>query len=421
MLRSIIPVVIAGLLAAGALCDATRHAHAQNPLAALPSKPGPHIEKIKALPDNSWLALGPPAPDPQWGRARGRSWTSEMPLAPTLRGAFLYGEGRHGYTKPDGRYMDDLWFYDINAHGWICCYPGAPTKTLLLHINADGFEATPDGDLIPVAQQVHGYELNTFDTDAQRLLSMPNTHPYWEKAMPQRKDWLKPPPRDASPWFFETTTGKWNRLRTGTPGPESSYGDTLIYLPGRHQAFFLHRNEEVWFYDTQANKWRSVEPRGPKPPFGIDAVSCYDAKRHRIYIGGGSYPVAPAGANAFWAYDLNTDAWLDLRPSGAPCRGSTSYPTKNAILVYDPANDRVLLVFHSFHNDTPDRLGVYVYDPNANAWAEEALPVPEKLGLNRQPKNGFYDPELNAVFLHSAGDSENDSTVWAYRYREAGR
>ena len=34
-----------------------------NPLSALPSKPGPHIDKIKALGDNSWINLGQAAPD----------------------------------------------------------------------------------------------------------------------------------------------------------------------------------------------------------------------------------------------------------------------------------------------------------------------------------------------------------------------
>src|SRR5258708_1450545 len=90
-----------------------------NPLTGLPSAPAPHIAKIKSLGNNAWLNLGQPAPDPRWGRARGRSWTSEMPFAPELRGAFLYGEGQHGYAKPDGHYMDDLWLYDINAHRWI--------------------------------------------------------------------------------------------------------------------------------------------------------------------------------------------------------------------------------------------------------------------------------------------------------------
>jgi hypothetical protein len=386
------------------------------PLAGVPSKPGPHIERIKAMADNSWLELGVPAADPKWGRARGRSWTSEMPSAPELRGAFLYGEGVHGYTKPDGHYMDDLWFYDIHAHRWICCYPGADTRSLKLTINDDGFEADADGSLVPVAQQVHGYEMNTYDTDRDRLLSMPNTHPYWERELAKRKAWLNSPPRDASPWSFDPTAGNWSRRRTGTPGPQSSYGDTLIYLPGRQQAFFLHRNSDVWLYDIEGNKWTRVEPKGPPPPFGIDAVSCLDTKRDRIYIGGGSYPVTAAGKNAFWAYDLKTNAWVDLQPQGAPCRGSTSYPTKNAVLVYEPHADRVLLVFHSHFDDQAERLGVYVYDPEINAWEDEPLAVPEKLGRNGQPKNGFYDAELGVVFVHSAPDSGDEGTIWAYRY-----
>ena len=395
------------------------------PLAGVPSQPGEHIDRIKAMAANTWHELGMPAADPKWGRAGGRSWTSEMPLALELRGAFLYGEGVHGYTKPDGHYMDDLWFYDINAHRWICCYPGANTKSLKLTINADGFEADADGKLIPVAQQAHGYEMNTYDTDRRRFLSMPNTHPYWERDLAMRKIWLKPAPQDASPWSFDPGTGEWDRQRTdstgsrraGMPGPASSYGDTLIYLPVRKQAFFLHRNSDVWLYDTEANKWHNIRPEGPPPPFGIDAVSCLDTKRERIYIGGGSYPVTPAGKNAFWCYDLKTNSWLDLKPKGAPLRGSTSYPTKNAVLVYDSRADRVLLVFHSHFDDQPDRLGVYVYDPETNAWGDEPLSLPEKLGRNGQPKNGFYDAELGVVFLHTAGDSRDDGTIWVYRYR----
>lgn len=389
----------------------------QGPLKGLPSRPGPQIERIRSLKDNSWLELGPPAADKEWGRARGRSWTAVMPLAPELRGAFLFGEGQHGYVKPDGHYMDDLWFYDINGHRWICCYPGADTRSLDLRINRDGFEATKDGRPLPVASQVHGYSMNSYDTHRRRLLSMPNRHSYWEKALPQRKRWLKETPADAGPWMFETAAGTWNRLRTGTAAPQSSYGDTFIYVPSRQRAFFAHRSREVWFYDCRKNEWKKAAPEGPPPPFGIDATSCYDPERERIYIGGGSYPVAPDDTHAFWIYDLKEDRWVDPRPRGKPCRGSNSYPTKNALLVYDSANDKVLLIVHSFHDDTPERLGVYVYDPKSNAWADEPLSVPEKLGRNRQAKNGFYDPMLNAVFVHSAGDSRDDGTIWAYRYQ----
>ena len=43
---------------------------ADNPLQGLPSKPGPHIEKIRKLGDNAWLELGQPAADPKGPGAR---------------------------------------------------------------------------------------------------------------------------------------------------------------------------------------------------------------------------------------------------------------------------------------------------------------------------------------------------------------
>jgi hypothetical protein len=392
-------------------------AWAEAPLAKLPGEPGPHVEKITSLGENQWLELGKPAADPKWGRARGRSWCSTMPFAAKLRGAFLYGEGVHGYAKPDGHYMDDLWFYDVNGHRWICCSPGADTKALALTINKDGFEANSAGELVPVAQQVHAYAMDTFDTDAGRFLSMPNTHEYWKKALPQRVDWLKPPPKDASPWSYDPASGKWDRRRTGTPAPPSGYGDTFINLPGQHRAFFAHRSQEIWFYDTVANKWSRPKVDGPPPPFGIDATSCYDPKRERIYIGGGSYPVAPDSGHAFWAFDLKANRWVDPQPKGKPCRGSNSYSTLNALMIYEPVADKVLLIRHSGHYDTGDRTGIFVYDPVTNAWAEEPLPLPQGL-RNRQVKNGFFDPELNAIFIHSAGDSQDDGVMWVYRFKK---
>jgi hypothetical protein len=64
---------------------------------------------------------------------------------------------------------------------------------------------------------------------------------------------------------------------------------------------------------------------------------------------------------------------------------------------------------------------VYVYDPQANAWSVEPLPIPDRLGRNRQVKNGFYDAILNAVFIHAAGDSEDGGSMWVYRYKQPPR
>ena len=389
------------------------------PLEGLPGKPGAHLAKVVELKDGEWLDLGAPAPDPKWGRARGRSWTSTMAFAPELRGAFLYGEGVHGYVKPDGRYMDDLWFYDAAAHRWICVYPGADTKTLDLTLNADGFEAGPDGRPVPVAAQVHGYAMLDYDVERKRFVMMPCPGGYEKKGIPQRASWLKPAPLDASPWFFETSSAAWNRVRSSAPGPKSGFGDVLLCPPGRKEYFFARGGgKEVWFFDPAKNAWRQAKPSGPPPPFGIEPVACFDPKRERVYVGGGNYPTAPEGTNAFWIYDLKTDAWIDPKPKGAPCRGSTRYTTLNATMIYDLRNDAVFLLRHSNHYDKENVAGVYAYDPEANAWAAEGFVLPEKLSKSTM-KNGFYDPAQNAVFLHSAGDSADNGTIWAWRPRRA--
>src|SRR5262245_39137082 len=94
--------VNAGESAAVASADPkTAKASDKSPMSGMPSAPGAHLDKIKALGDGQWVSLGKPAPDPKWGGARGRAW-AEMSYAPELRAAFLYGEGVHGYTKPDG-------------------------------------------------------------------------------------------------------------------------------------------------------------------------------------------------------------------------------------------------------------------------------------------------------------------------------
>jgi hypothetical protein len=129
-----------------------RPSDSRAPLADLPSAPGPHIEKIKALADNTWLNLGSPAADPKWGKGRGRSWTAHMSYASDLKAAFLFGEGVHcWWNRQNNRYMDDLFVYDVQAHRWICAYPGTDVMTVALTLDQNGFEVETDGRPVPVA------------------------------------------------------------------------------------------------------------------------------------------------------------------------------------------------------------------------------------------------------------------------------
>jgi hypothetical protein len=387
----------------------------QGPLAELPSRPGAHVEKVKALGDDEWLDLGAPAADPKWGKARGRSWGAPMPYAPDLGGGFLYGEGVHGYTKPDGHYMDDLWLYDINAHRWVCCYPGYDTRIPPeLAVSADGFEATRDGEPVPIAAAAHGYGMSTYDPDTHRFACVPAGGDYWGKAMPKRQTFLKENAKSlntthASPWFYDTAAGKWERSRTANPNPSTSYGGLLVYLPTRKQFWCFQKGATL--YDPVTNRWTASASKD-RQPTGIDFGSCYDGKRERIYVCGGSYrgPYVKDEGKVY-VYDVKSDSW-----SNPPDRGDVPpvFATNYACVHYDTASDRVLCVVYGAR-----KTGVFVFDPATSVWAERPLPFPAKGPDVSRSWNGFYSPELNAHFFHVAGDSRKDGTVWVYRYRRA--
>ncbi len=61
--------------------------------------------------------------------------------------------------------------------------------------------------------------------------------------------------------------------------------------------------------------------------------------------------------------------------------------------------------------------GLYIYDPAANSWTEKPLAMPKEIG---QCPSGFYNPDLNAHFVHVAGDSDDNGTMCVYRYKKNG-
>ncbi|CAN5495132.1 hypothetical protein BH23VER1_BH23VER1_04520 [soil metagenome] len=383
-------------------------------LDGLPSPMNPQVEQIRVMEARTWLELGAPADDPEWGSARGRSWSAKMPAAEDLGGAFLFGEGVHGWwDKDSGRYMDDLWFYDLNAHRWICLHPGTKVPGDGLAMTDDGFEAGPDGHPTPVASMAHGYGQLTYDPERQRFLAMPCPGDYWKDALSARAvapD--RPNESHASPWIYDVAAGHWTRIRTAQQRPPSSFGDTLVYLPSRDKIWFRHNapgQRQVALYDPGTNDWQPVDVSGPPPPFGIDANDCYDTKRDRIYLGGGQYPIAPG--NALWVYDVATATWSDPQPSGSPGAAGTSYGTNEALMHYDVASDLVVLIRHRGPDESK---GVHGYDPAANTWTTVDTELPDFGG--RQAVSGFYHTALNVHVIFAAGDSRDDGVVWLYRH-----
>ena len=399
--------------------DGTATPQPTNRFSQFPSPPGKQIDLIRALPDGTWLELGPPAPDPKWGRGRGRAWAANLPVATSLGLAFFYGEGIHGWwDEKTGRYMDDLWAYDINANRWITVYPGTDVRhPPKLHVNKDGFPTLDSGEPIPIGTPVHNYQASTWDPKRKTFLTMEVRDVDYDKSMPSIYAFIQANKNrlnanHASPWIYDTTIDKWRRHATLTPSPETGPGDVLFYIPFMDKVFF-RRHDEVWFYDPGGNSWKQVTPGGPALPFGIDAAACYDPKRQRIYIGGGDYPVA-TGPNAFWIYDIRNNRWIDPKPKGSP--GGNRYGADSEEMHYDSASDTVLLFRHS-----DEQKAIYAYSPETNEWKLVADHLPKRwyaeYGVGGTA--GFYDSALNAHFFYVAGDSDDDGTMYVYRYKKA--
>jgi len=399
----------------------------KGPLAELPGKPGAHVEKIKALGDDEWLKLGAPAADPKWGKARGSSWGAKaLILAPDKRGAFLFGEGVHAYVKPDGHVMDDLWFYDINAHAWTCLHPGTNTKTFTQRVKDKELLVDGNGQLIdkekqpvPVHTSAHAWGYLTYDSDRKKFAflswngtaggKIPRYFLGGEKQMDeglkileeQRKGKTE---RVFSPWFYDMASGRFERSPAINSTAISAGGfPQFQYLPATKQ-FFSVGSDTVAIYDPAKNQWSDAKPKGPSPK-GYDACGCYDSKRSRFYRNDGD----DSKGEGLMALDIESNSWSHLKPTGtAPPPANTNA----AFYEYDSRLDIVVAIH--FKGSSP---GIFVYNPNTNSWADP-IPFPADGPKFHFAANTFFDRELNAHFCHVAGDSSDNGVMWVYRYKK---
>ncbi|KKL06326.1 hypothetical protein LCGC14_2597150, partial [marine sediment metagenome] len=390
---------------------------------------------IKALGDNEWLILPAPAADPKWGVARGRAWGSRQAYAPDLGGAFFCGTGIHGFVKPNGQYMDDLWFYDINQNRWICLYPGAHCKTLKLKLDKHGFEINDRGEHVPVSYLSHTYGNVTYLPGVRKYLIIYKNCFWWTRAIPQRCEWLGVPPDKRGPYnngnridlsarhplLWDVKTGKWERRYVaGEQGPpQEKPGQTKYWNIGLVQYIpflkktFVTMGSKTWLYDHRSNTWADVKvARDPDIPWNhytlIPQLGCLDTKRRRLYT---------AASKRFLYFDFANSRWVKVQAEGQPVFGNSN----SAALHYDTAGD--VVICHQAPRKSGKRFGdMYVYAPEQNTWTRPENTFPVSVRTKYMGQHGFYVPGLNAHFFYIAGDSANKrATMLAYRYKVAGR
>lgn len=402
-------------------------------LAELPSSPGTHVAKIEALGDGAWLDLGAPAPDPKWGGAPGRAYTNKMAYAPDLVGAFLLGEGVHGARGEGprkGYYNDDVFFYDLMAHRYICLFPGTTeAQAKQVKVDANGFTASKeDGQNFPHAIAVHGYECLSYNPETREFMALLTGSPYSRTVMADFPKEMRERESGKHPYFFGADTGRWVRRKVNGDGPGTHFCKALEYIPSLKQTMFYGRSDSFWFYDHKTNAWTVKKAEGGAPAAwstkgASEGTCCYDSKRDRLYIFNRAQNSIPC------AYDFKTNKMIDLEAKNQPypgedhAKGVRSLASTSSGVHYDSAADVVVMRLTvkqgtgDMRNIPSKRIGLAIYDPNTNAWAKEFVPLPEF--IEGGCWNSCYSPELNVHAYHIAGDSRANGKVVVYRHKRA--
>ncbi len=148
--------------------------------------------------------------------------------------------------------------------------------------------------------------------------------------------------------------GGWRELARGSS--RTSDGPAVYDLES-NRLFVLglvdvdfHDNPANWVYDPTSNRWLKRD-LGDRP--AAAAFVAYDSESDRAILFDGDAKT--------WAYDLNTDNWIQKAPKAAP-------PVRSWFAIsYDQGQDRVVLFGGLADKDLSD---TWTYDDNTDRWKE---------------------------------------------------
>jgi hypothetical protein len=180
------------------------------------------------------------------------------------------------------------------------------------------------------------------------------------------------------------------------------------------------RGAGTWVYSPTANSWTQMKPNGTPPTTsGYFGAMAYDSTNNKLYLFGGTLGNGTY-ANDLYMYDVPSNTWTKLAPSGTP-PSARQYPgfsfdsTDNVFLLFGGQNTSIL-------NDT------WIYDPTANKWTQltpvVSPPVPTQATFQRLA----YDPNDNVFVMVASGTGGYANGIstgyaaqtWFYRYKGSG-
>ena len=112
----------------------------------------------------------------------------------------------------------------------------------------------------------------------------------------------------------------------------------IILFGGYDWGFSDSCYNDVWAFDLVTETWEALEPSGTPPSPRMDVALVYDAANQRMLLFGGR--TLTSFHNDLWELDLTqgTETWTQLNPSGTPPSGRAALTG-----IIDPVYNRLIL------------------------------------------------------------------------------
>ena len=193
--------------------------------------------------------------------------------------------------------------------------------------------------------------------------------------------------------YGSNTTWIWTQLEVVNTGPSPRFDHTLILDPDRRQLVLFGGKSgtplgDTWILDLDELVWREVlTESSPEARRGHTAI--FDPIGDRMIVFGGE-PASRIFFNDVWEFDLNTETWRELSPSG-----ERPVPRYGTSAIYDPVRNQ-MIVSHGFSSqgrfdDT------WSFDLEAHEWTE--LTPADSKPLKRCLHDAVYDAEKDRMLL----------------------
>jgi N-acetylneuraminic acid mutarotase len=213
-------------------------------------------------------------------------------------------------------------------------------------------------------------------------------------------------------WAYDVVAQTWANMKPAV-SPQAGAAGSLAYdvesdrviLYGNTRV--LSVSGETWAYDFNSNTWTKMKAKGPLGHLGLRTA--YDVESDRIILFGGYSINRDEMYQDTWAFDFNSDSWVEMKPAARP-------PGQNFhSMTYHVKADRVLL----WGGDTetgssrpPKDPSIWVYDYNTNTWEQKLT----NNGPNARAYGAMaYDTSSDEIVLYG-GYTIGSNEMWAYNY-----